>query len=383
MNILMITNGGFPPDIRIEKEAACLRRRHRIFILASDKTGRSVREETLEAVRVFRIAGGGGTIRSIPFFMNPFWLGEAIHLIRRYRIDRLHIHDLPLAFVGMAARWLFRMPVAIDLHENYPEALRLWGSKGRMSFLIRNPRLARIYERYALKLFDPILVVDENHKRLLIEHSSVPETKIAVVPNTVSWREFTQLAVDPKIVRRYDGKYVVAYVGNFGVERGLDIAVRGIPGIIPHIPNLRLLLIGDGPNRTELEALADSLGVRKHVEFTGWVDFHLVPSYLTASRICIIPQPGNALIDNGIPHKMFQYMALKKPILAADSRAITRVIRETGCGATFVSGSPESFTEALLSIRGGRSLYGENGRRAVREKYNWEKTSETLLQLYP
>jgi glycosyltransferase involved in cell wall biosynthesis len=383
MKILMLLQGDFPPDIRVEKEAACLSRRHEIHLLANNRNMKTSPEhERLGPVHVYRMNPENRAVKNMAFFMNPYWMRRAFSIVRKKKMDRMHVHDLPLAYIGIVCKTLFGLPVVIDLHENYPEALRIWGKKGKFSILARNPFLAGIYERISLKLSDHIIVVDENHKSLLMGKMGLPSKKISVVANSVELKSFMSLPRDREILQRYGHKYGILYAGNFGVERGLDVAVRAIPRLLKQIPNIHLMLIGDGPNRGDLQALVSRLGIRDHVEFTGWTGFHLMPSYMRASRICIIPQPGNALIDNGIPHKMFQYMAMRRPILAADSKAISRVIGETGCGETFVSGSSDSFEEGILKIKTSRKKYGKNGFEAVKKKYNWEKTAETLLKIY-
>lgn len=382
MKILMLLHGDFPPDIRVEKEARCLSRRHQIILLANNRKGNASLREKLEGVTVYRMAPEKRGFKNVPFFMNPFWIRRAFSIIRSRKIDAIHIHDLPLAFVGIVGKLIFRLPVNIDLHENYPEVLKIWGKKGKMSALLRNPRLASVYERISLKVLDHVIVVDKNHKDYLISRMRLPPGKISVVDNSVEFRSFTSMSNDRKILKKYTARYVVLYVGHFGVERGLDVAIQAVPRLLNHIPNLLLLLVGDGPNRIELETLVSCSGVGRNVEFTGWVDFHRVASYMKASRICIIPQPGNVFIDNTIPHKLFQYMAMRKPVLAADAKAVSRIIRETGCGEVFVSGSSGSFAEGILKIRAARKEYGKNGQDAVKTKYDWNRTSVTLSHVY-
>jgi glycosyltransferase involved in cell wall biosynthesis len=75
-------------------------------------------------------------------------------------------------------------------------------------------------------------------------------------------------------------------------------------------------------------------------------------------------------------------MALAKPVVVSDAKPLVRIVTECRCGEVFVSNSPGSFAEAVVRTRSIGGDYGENGRRAVFEKYNWEISSKPLITLY-
>jgi len=385
--VLMILQSDFPPDLRVEKEAKSLQDTHSVILLANNRSNSGSVLACHQKMKVFRLWhfkkwNALKRFLTQPFPLNPVWILKGLALIKRHRPLVVHVHDLPLAYIGLIARFLYPVKTVLDLHENYPEALKIWGRKGRFSFLFRNYHLARIYETGSIKRFDKIIVVDENHRADI--QNRIPGTlhKIHVVSNAVEYQEYSKLRLQARILHKYRGRFVVCYVGKFSVERGLDTAIRSISILKKRTPNILLLLVGDGPNEEELKALVMQLGVKRYVEFTGWVDFEKTPSYIQASRVCMVPQPSNKLIDNGIPHKLFQYMSLGKPVVVSDSRAISRVVRETQCGEIFQSNSPQSLADAILKIKGSRFPYGENGRSAVAGKYNWSVAASELRAVY-
>jgi glycosyltransferase involved in cell wall biosynthesis len=75
-------------------------------------------------------------------------------------------------------------------------------------------------------------------------------------------------------------------------------------------------------------------------------------------------------------------MSQSKPVLAADSKAIKRVIEETNSGMTYKTANPEDFSAKLLEILSSNVPFGENGLKAVKQTYNWEKDSQVLIELY-
>ena len=383
-HILMILQADYPPDIRLTKEIGALTAHgFRVFLLCHNKANKA-RFEEVDGAAVLRLPYWGRRLTTwlnTPLFFNPIWLWGIWRAIRRFRITSLHVHDLPLA---MAAIWmgrLCRLPVVFDVHENYPEAMRLWGRKGTFWFLFRNPWLSARLERRCLAAADVVITVSEEHRELFLRQGLPPE-KVHFVGNTVDLESYLQLPVDAELVARYRPWYVLEYLGKFGPERDLQTAIRALPLLRERIPNIRLLLVGDGPDVEELRACARAAGVEELVEITGWVPFAQTASYIEACQICIVPQPSNPFIDNTIPHKVFQYMALQKPVVCSDARALVRIVAESRCGEVFASRSPEAFAAAVLKIHGADIPYGANGRRAVEHKYNWKNSSQTLIGLY-
>lgn len=386
--ILMLLQSDFPPDIRLEKEIQALNENgYLVYLLCNNKSNKARIEAYGNKFRVLRLPHfrfGGRNLQPIlamPVFFNPIWLLFTIKLLIKYRISFIHVHDLPLALTAIMAAGLFRIPVIFDLHENYPAALEVWGKKGFLPILFRNPWLSRKLEQFCLRLADRIIVVIDEHKELLISRTIKPE-KIFIVGNTVEIEKYSSFRVNSDIVAKFKKNYVLTYVGNFSPERELEVAIEAIKFLLNDIPQIKLVLVGEGGIRGDLENLVHSLDISDYVEFTGWVDFEETPSYIAAADICIIPQPSNELIDNGVPHKLFQYMLLEKPVLVSDSKAMARIVRETQCGEIFKSHSAKDFASAVLKIKNSKIDYGKNGKKAVFEKYNWRNSARELLRLY-
>ena len=75
-------------------------------------------------------------------------------------------------------------------------------------------------------------------------------------------------------------------------------------------------------------------------------------------------------------------MLMEKPVITSDAKPLARIVKETECGEVFLSDSPEDFAAAILKVHGSRKPYGQKGRKAVEEKYNWDMTSRQLQNLY-
>jgi glycosyltransferase involved in cell wall biosynthesis len=114
---------------------------------------------------------------------------------------------------------------------------------------------------------------------------------------------------------------MILYLGSFSSDRGLETAIQAMKWIGDEIPNAHLLLVGSGKNMPELQVLTREEGLQNRVSFVGWIPFVQVASYMAASKICIIPQPSNAANDTTLPHKLFQYMLIEKPVLTSNANA--------------------------------------------------------------
>jgi glycosyltransferase involved in cell wall biosynthesis len=126
------------------------------------------------------------------------------------------------------------------------------------------------------------------------------------------------------------------------------------------------------------------LQIEKYISFEGWQPHKLLPSYIQASDVCIIPHLKTGHTDNTIPHKLFQYMLLKKPVLASNCKPIERIISETKCGLIYKSNDADDLAQKAVEIFNQSEInkIGENGFNAVITKYNWKETSKNLIDLY-
>jgi glycosyltransferase involved in cell wall biosynthesis len=160
-----------------------------------------------------------------------------------------------------------------------------------------------------------------------------------------------------------------------------------MPTVLEEIPDARLLLVGKGSGEfdKEMRELCKDLNVENNVVFTDWVDFRLVPSYIALSDVCLVPHHASGHTNTTIPHKLFQYMAMRKPVIVTDCKPLKRIVEECDCGIVVPSGDRNEMAEAVIKLYNDRELaakLGANGRNAVEGKYNWENEAKKLCELY-
>lgn len=129
----MVLERTFPPDIRVEKEArALIKAGHEIYVLSYWKKGMR-NNESIDNMNVIRWRRPADLLRSAwnYFFFGltlvyPFWKKLITHSVKRYGIEAIHVHNLPLVKTGLITARRFGIFLVADLHENYPEAMKIW-----------------------------------------------------------------------------------------------------------------------------------------------------------------------------------------------------------------------------------------------------------------
>jgi glycosyltransferase involved in cell wall biosynthesis len=320
-------------------------------------------------------------------------LGRALaDTIKEYGVEAIHAHDLPMVKTAISVAKKFNIPLIADLHENYPEGVRAW-SKVKMSlirklFNLLSPiwRWKRL-ERMVLQRVDRIITVVDEAKNHYVNDCGVSPEKVTVVMNAEDLEEFGNLEIDESLVTKYENDFVISYIGGFGPHRGIDTAIKSMPTVLEEIPDARLLLVGKGSGEfdKEMRELCKDLNVENNVVFTDWVDFRLVPSYIALSDVCLVPHHASGHTNTTIPHKLFQYMAMRKPVIVTDCKPLKRIVEECDCGIVVPSGDRNEMAEAVIKLYNDRELaakLGANGRNAVEGKYNWENEAKKLCELY-
>jgi glycosyltransferase involved in cell wall biosynthesis len=160
--------------------------------------------------------------------------------------------------------------------------------------------------------------------KTIFQQRGLPAEKFMVLPNGVDPETFHP-HVDGNEVRktqRLAGKFVVGFVGWIRPWHGIDILLDTIALLEKRIPDLHLLLVGDGPAVPELQAQTQRLGLMEKVHFTGPVPKQKIPSYIAAMDIAVQPD----VTDYASPIKLFEYLAMGKAVIAPRKDNIVEIV---------------------------------------------------------
>lgn len=381
----MLSQTIFPPDIRLEKEIRSLVKADYNITVICNQYERN-KKPNFEYCDIIRIEALFNSVKlnkviNFPFFLNPRYLFTVLTTIFRFKPNFIHAHDLPMVPIAILYGKLFRLPIIFDMHENYPQALKQFNKKGFINFFFKNHRFATILEKCCLKHSDRIIVVIEENKERLLK-IGMESRKIFVVSNTVDLTTFLIPCHYSSIVDEYKEMEIILYSGAVSPDRGLEIPILSMRELRKNSSSILLMIVGDGPHIPQLKLLVNKNELENNVAFISWPGHHNVVSYISLAKICTIPQPSNEFINNTIPHKLFEYMCMRKPILTSDALPLKRIINETEAGEVFKSNDPDDFALKISQMLGSDKNYAENGRMAVENKYNWSRDSEILLEVY-
>jgi glycosyltransferase involved in cell wall biosynthesis len=183
-------------------------------------------------------------------------------------------------------------------------AVRIQGSTSSRSLLMRGSklesRLIRAIERFVLARADLVVPMGSFTKGIA-EDAGVPPERIVELVFPTSWGRASPVDRDDERVDR--GRVVCA--GRLESEKGIDVLLRAWPEVVSTRPNARLEIAGDGPQRPELERLAQRLGVKSHVRFRGWVPAEDMPAFFGRALVAVLPSRweeglGMVLVEAGL-----------------------------------------------------------------------------------
>jgi glycosyltransferase involved in cell wall biosynthesis len=384
MKILMVLDHEFPSDIRVENEIKTLQSSgHEIHLACYTRINRP-ENELYEGITIYRKKIGTLTYKSsvaclrFPRYFR-FWRRFLNSILKSEEFEAVHVHDLPLAKVGVMMKEKHHISLIIDLHENWPAALETaLHTNTLLGRLLSSNRQWRTYEKHMAQRADRIItVVDEMKER--ITKLGIDPLKIIVLPNTLQkeWFDKSNTVPDPSYITLF-------YAGGVNIHRGLQIVINGLQFIRNKYSNVRLWIIGAGSYINHLIEITKQLDLEERVIFFGWKNLHEISELLSKSDIALIPHLKSEQTDNSSPNKLFQYMYFGKPILASNCSSIQRILAETQTGISYQNDSANDFADKLesLILMNDFSGYAERGIEAVRQKYNWEKTAESLINMY-
>ncbi len=249
--------------------------------------------------------------------------------------------------------------------------------------------LSERVERLNLEAADLIVVVSDVLRQELLG-SGVPDRRILVNPNGVDGEVFHP-AIDATSLRRslgLDDKRVIGFIGTFGPWHGTEELVEAFARLLTTQPryrqDVRLLLVGQGARHAATLESARRLGVLEQCVFTGQVPQQEAPRYLACCDVLAAPHVPNA--DGtpffGSPTKLFEYMAMGRPIVASGLGQIEEVL-EHGRSAWLVEPrNPDALASGLALVLAqpdlGRRL-GESARRDALERHTWRHHAQRIV----
>jgi len=286
-------------------------------------------------------------------------------LCKRLHVQVWHAHDYKTDILGrLISRW-HPMKLVTTMHGFTGETWRT--------------RLYAKLSRGALRRYDRVLAVSPQLMRYAAECGVHPD-KLRHVPNGIDLREYKRK--QPRERAKYAlglarDEHAIAVVARFSVEKGVDRAVRLFAQLREQRPDTRLHLIGDGPQRAELEALVDRLGLTYAVRWWGWQKD--ARPILEAMDTLVLPSR-----TEGLPNVVLEAMAIGLPIAATRVGAVPDALNNGECGVLLAENQadwPNQITPLIdLPLVRERVLCAAWVR--VNEAYDFERRMRRVSGIY-
>lgn len=245
-------------------------------------------------------------------------------------------------------------------------------------------RTARRMEGEILRAADALIVLSGWLKDW-VQSEGVEPSRVHVIASGVAER-FLRPGISGADVRAQHalhGARVVGFVGSFHWWHDVGGLLEAFAGLAEGGPDLRLLLVGDGEKRRSLERRARELGLAERVVFAGRVPHERVPEYVAAMDVAVVPY-GPLKDFFFSPFKLFECMAVGRPVVAAAIGQIPEVVEDRVDGWLYPPGDNAKLAEgigALLAAPERAEAMGKAARRTVHARHTWASIASQVTAL--
>jgi glycosyltransferase involved in cell wall biosynthesis len=310
------------------------------------------------------------------------YLPSAIAFTQR-KLDKpdVTIGTSPTFFAAMAARRAAARKVPFIM-----EVLDLWPAAFVELGVLRNPTLISLLEKWELSLYrsaQKIVTVSEAFRSNLISRG-IPAGKVKTVTNGADIDFWKPVAVGPEIIRRLgaEGKFTILYTGAHGISQALS-QVLGAARLLKNDSRFLFLMVGDGAEKSALQQQAASEGL-PNVTFHEPVDKETLRQYYSLADVCLVPLRNIPIFKTFIPSKMFEIMAMERPIVGSVEGEAADILERSGGAMVVKPEDAKALAPALRALADNpqkRGELGRQGRRFVVDNYSRRALARRYLQI--
>ncbi|AEF99764.1 TIGR04063 family PEP-CTERM/XrtA system glycosyltransferase [Methylomonas methanica] len=306
-------------------------------------------------------------------------------IIPQIKPDILHAHSPALnGLAALAMSKKYHIPLVYECRAFWEDAAVNHGTaiEGGLRY-----RISKALETYIFKRADAVTTICEGLRNDIISRG-VKEENVTVIPNAVDINKFTyDDAPDSALAQELNlaGKLVLGFIGSFYAYEGLLLLLDALPAIIHSHPDIRLLLVGSGPQTKQLKEQVKALGLQEFVLITGRVPHDRVQRYYKLIDILIYPSFSNRSTELSAPLKPLEAMAMGCIVVASDVGGHREYIRDQETGYLFKAGDKESLVKTVLMLINGKGLWEKvrkSARDYVKDERSWMKVVIKYQSVY-
>ena len=349
----VVLYGGYPSDPRPRRELhALVEEGASVDLICLQENSKQVRQECLPSIRVTRLPfrhERSGKIRYFwqysRFFVASFVLLSVRCVRARYQV--VHIHNMPdvLAFSALVPR-LLGSKIALDLHDPMPELCETIFKLQPDSQMVR---LLKRLEKWSIELADVVLTPNEAFRKLFCSRSCPPQ-KLRIIMNAPDERIFRppQSAAALPADGRQSAEFRLMYHGLIVERHGLMLAVEALKRVERSSVKIVLDMYGERtPYADKVVRTGEEFQLGDRLRYHGWRPLEDIPAAILQSDIGIIPNPRTPFTEINFPTRIFEYLAMGKPVIVPDTQGIRDYFDDT----QIVFFKPNSADDLARAIR--------------------------------
>lgn len=380
--ICIIRQWYYPIDPRVRKEAqVSVDVGYNVDLICLRKPGEKKRE-SMSGINIYRLPmkHRRGSIVRYLFEYLFFFLLSGLVLLRlyfRHKYKIIQVNTMPdfLVFATFIPK-LLGAKVLLDMHEPVPE---LWATKfgNRFQFFIE---LLKLVEQLSIRYADKVLTVTEHLKDVYVSRGA-DASKITVVLNVPDNKIFNFYLCKANC-KGTKHRFILISHGTIEKRWGLDLAIKAVALLRNKIPNIQLNILGEGEYLSELRKLVSELNLGECVHFLGYLPFDGMLKMLAESDIGLVPMEKNAYSDLIHTNKMFEYIAMGKPVIISRTKAVEAYLNDS-CLMFFRPGDERDLAHAILELCDNpakRESLIYNAQKRY-EKISWDVMKKIYLEV--
>jgi glycosyltransferase involved in cell wall biosynthesis len=290
---------------------------------------------------------------------------RAVRQIEEYiqedEVDLVHTHGYKADLYGYLAAWRCHKPVVATCH-NWVGGTAALGIYNHL-------------DRMALKKFNALAAVSDAVAQRLLAFG-VPTEKIKTIANGIDVTAFER--AQPLPLLKDEGSIVVGVVARLDLQKGFEYLLRAARELCKMFPGLKIVIAGEGPDRSAIEEMIEQYGLQSSVVLAGQQSN--MPAVYAAMDIFVLPS-----LNEGLPMTVLEAMAASKPVIATRVGAIPSVIRDGENGLLLVPKDTEGLRNAVASLLNDparRRRLGDQAHAWVSQNYTSEAMALKYREMY-
>jgi len=355
----------------------------------SIETKSDIEEEMIDGLYFYRTQMPKGVLSRIPV-VNQWVIVRAlkrrlIALVNKIKPDVLHAHSPSLN--GQAAVSVGKkmgIPVVYEVRAFWEDAAVDHGTTTENSLRYG---ITKAMETSVLKHADAVTTICDGLRKDIISRG-IAAKKITVIANAVNMDTFVKIKEKNSSLENELGlknKTVLGFIGSYYAYEGLPLLLQAFSLIQKENKDIRIILVGGGPQEKNLKALAIELGISDKVIFTGRVPHEAVQKYYSIVDLLVYPRFSMRLTELVTPLKPIEAMAQNKLVLASDVGGHKEIIEDGKNGFLFAAGDSEHLAERIIEIlkmSGSWNNIKENAFEYVEEYRTWPNSVAHYKKVY-